>query len=104
MLLSISSCLSTEYIIDSLLENSFSKDSAIRAINNKIVHNQKVFLRELLFKLYGGDRDTFMYDLEYYVSKITLLDSISTLTADERKHILAVINSIVNGDLTDIWR
>ena len=32
-----------------------------------------------------------------------LLNSVSSLTADERKHILAVINSLVNGDLTEIW-
>lgn len=95
--------ITTESIIYDLLNGKISKENAIDIITDKIISNQKAFIRELLIKLYSGNRDAFIEDFEKYVAKVTLLNSVSLLTADERKHILAVINSLVNGDLTRIW-
>lgn len=94
---------STEFIVNEILNKDIDAKEAIDTINEKILYNQKAFIRELLIKLYNDDRDAFIEDFEKYVAKVTLLNSVSSLTADERKHILAVINSLVNGDLTEIW-
>ena len=94
---------STELIVNEILNKDIDAKEAIDTIDEKILYNQKAFIRELLIKLYNDDRDAFIEDYEKYVTKVTLLNSVSSLTADERKHILAVINSLVNGDLTRIW-
>lgn len=94
---------STELIVNEILSKKIDAKEAIDTIDEKILYNQEAFIRELLIKLYNDDRDAFIEDYEKYVTKVTLLNSVSSLTADERKHILAVINSLVNGDLVQIW-